>query len=400
MTNNIYYSHAMPEFDLKTIIFMSMLLTFMLSMLLGITRAHHKGLKGPGYWAVGNLVVGLGMVLVLMQLDAKVLFLPGTALIGAGLSLYINGIQAFSGKVPDHRIPLFVFALLFVIDIYFLVVNKDIRTTVVADALIFAGVYFICARLTFAQDEGLLGNLYWITSSLFLFLALLMLGRAVSASRVDISVFDSFATWPVNAYTFMIGAVSQFFISSLFVLMLSYQLNKKLASMVTVDGLTGILNRRGLEDACLKMQGLCKRIHMGMAVLLIDIDHFKKVNDEHGHLTGDDVLRHLAIVAADVLRTGDVIGRYGGEEFAVFMPNTNESEAAILAERIRAAIEATPFAEGNLSIPLAASIGVADSVRAGYDFKGLIAAADSTLYSAKNTGRNRVMRFTEVKLAL
>lgn len=390
----------MPHFDLKTIVFMSMLLTFMLSMLLGITRVHHKGMKGPGYWAIGNLVVGLGMVLVLMQLDANIPFLPGAAFIGAGLSLYINGIQAFAGKPADHRIPLIVFSLLFVVDIYFLLINKDIRTTVILDALIFAGVYLACARLTFAQDEGLLGNLYWITSSLFLFLALLMVGRAFSAYRVDISVFESFATWPVNAYTFMIGAVSQFFISSLFVLMLSYQLNRNLQSMVTVDGLTGILNRRGLEDASVKMQALCRRVHMSMSVLLLDIDHFKIVNDVHGHLVGDDVLRHFAHVASSVLRTGDVLGRYGGEEFAVFMPNTNEAEAAILAERLRATIEGSPFVEGKLNIPITASIGVADSVRAGFDFKGLVAAADSTLYKAKENGRNKVMRYSDVKLAL
>ncbi len=388
----------MPHFDLKTIVFMSMLLTFMLSMLLGITRVHHKNLEGPGYWAVGNLVVGLGMVLVMMQLDADIPFLPGTALIGAGLSLYINGIQAFSGKKADHRIPLFVFSLLFVVDIYFMLIHKDIRTIVVLDAMIFAGIYLTCARLTFAQDEGLLGNLYWITSSLFLFLAVLMVGRAFSAYRVDASVFESFAAWPVNAYTFMIGAVSQFFISSLFVLMLSYQLNRNLQSMVTVDGLTGILNRRGLEDASQKMQALCQRVHMSMSVLLLDIDHFKVVNDVHGHLVGDDVLRHIAHTSREVLRTGDVIGRYGGEEFAVFMPNTNENEAAVLAERIRATIENSPYIDGKLNIPITTSIGVADSIRAGFDFKGLIAAADSTLYKAKENGRNKVMRYTEVRL--
>ena len=391
----------MPKFDLKTIIFMSMLLTFMLSMLLAITRVHHKEVKGPGYWSVGNLVVGLGMILILIQLDsAKLLFLPGAALIGAGLSMYINGIQAFVGKRPDHRIPIAAFVVLIAVDLYFMFVSHDIRSTVVVDALVFAAIYLACARLTFAQDEGVLGNLYWMTSSLFLLLALLMVGRAISASSVDISVFDSFATWPVNAYTFMVGAVSQFFISSLFVLMLSYQLNQNLASMVTIDGLTGILNRRGLEDGALKMQGICKRINMSMAVLLIDIDHFKKVNDQHGHLVGDDVLRHVAKVISKTLRTGDVAGRYGGEEFSVFMPNTNENDAGVLAERIRAAVEAAPFKENHLNIRITVSIGVADSVRAGYDFKGLIAAADGTLYSAKNNGRNRVMRYTQVKLAL
>jgi diguanylate cyclase (GGDEF)-like protein len=387
----------MHKFDLRTIIFMSMLLTFMLSMMLAITRAHHKGVRGPGYWSVGNLVVGLGMILVLIQLDAtRALFLPGVAMIGAGLSLYINGIQAFVGKAPDHRIPAVIFILLAAVDVYFMLVKHDIRTTVIIDALVFAVIYLVCARLTFSPDEGVLGNLFWIASSLFMMLALLMIGRAVSASSVDITVFDSFATWPVNAYTFMLGAVSQFFISSLFVLMLGYQLNQNLESIATIDGLTGILNRRGLEDAANKMQGVCKRINLSMAVLLIDIDHFKKVNDQFGHLSGDDVLKHLAATISNILRTGDVAGRYGGEEFCVFLPNTNENDASVLAERIRAGIEAAPFKDYDLIINITVSIGVADSVRAGYEFKGLVAAADGAMYAAKNSGRNRVTRYSEV----
>jgi diguanylate cyclase (GGDEF)-like protein len=111
-------------------------------------------------------------------------------------------------------------------------------------------------------------------------------------------------------------------------------------------------------------------------------------------------LRHMTKIVSEVLRTGDVVGRYGGEEFAVFMPNTNESEASILAERLRAAVESAPFVDGKLSIPITVSIGATDSVRAGYDFKGLIAAADATLYAAKKGGRNRVLRYTEVKLAI
>ena len=387
----------MPNFDLKTIIFMSMLLTFMLSMLLAITRSHHKEVRGPGYWAVGNLVAGLGMVLVLIQLDTpKLLFLPGVALIGTGLSLYLNGIQAFNGSALNHRIPIIIFALLAVIDGYFVLVNYDLRTAVVLSALVFAGIYFVCARLTFSRDEGIIGNLFWIASSLFLIMALLMLIRAFTASRVDISVFASYATWPVNAYTFMLGAVSQFFISSIFVLMLSYRLNQNLESIATIDGLTGVLNRRGLEDAAMKMQGICKRINLSMAVLVIDVDHFKKVNDKHGHLFGDDVLRYLTKVIAEILRSGDVLGRYGGEEFVVFLPNTLEKDATGLAERIRLGVEKSLHDINETTIKATVSIGVADSVRAGYDFKGLVAAADSALYVAKNKGRNRVVSYTDI----
>ena len=387
----------MPNFDLKTIIFMSMLLTFMLSMLLAITRSHHKEVRGPGYWAVGNLVVGLGMVLVLIQLDtSKLLFLPGVALIGTGLSLYLNGIQAFNGSTPNHRIPIIIFVLLAAIDGYFVLVNNDLRTAVVLSALVFAAIYFVCARLTFSRDEGIVGNLYWIASSLFLIMALLMLIRAFTASRVDISIFETYATWPVNAYTFMLGAVSQFFISSIFVLMLSYRLNQNLESIATIDGLTSVLNRRGLEDAAMKMQGICKRINLSMAVLVIDVDHFKKVNDKHGHLFGDDVLRYLTKVIAEILRSGDVLGRYGGEEFVVFLPNTVEKDATGLAERIRLGVEKSLHDINEKTIKATVSIGVADSVRAGYDFKGLVAAADSALYVAKNKGRNRVVSHTDI----
>lgn len=376
---------------------MSMLLTFMLSMLLAITRTHHKEVNGPGYWAVGNLVIGLGMVLVLIQLDAaKAIFLPGMALIGMGLSLYLNGVQAFIGKVPNHRIPIAVFVLLLAIDAYFMVAEQDIRTTVIFSAIIFTCIYLYCARLTFSRDEGIVGTLFWIASSLYLLMAALMLGRAFYASRANLEVFDSFAAWPVNAYTFMLGAVSQFFISSIFVLMLSYKLNQKLESIATIDGLTGVLNRRGLEDAAVKMHDMCKRINLSMAILLIDIDHFKKVNDVHGHLVGDDVLRHLAKVVGPILRSSDVLGRYGGEEFCAFLPNTTESDALGLAERVRAAVEASSIKLNREIIKTTVSIGVADSVRAGYDFKGLVATADSAMYSAKHDGRNRVASYTQI----
>lgn len=387
----------MPKFDLKTIIFMSMLLTFMLSMLLAITRKHHKEVGGPGYWAVGNLVVGLGMVLVLIQLDTpKLLFLPSVALIGAGLSLYLNGIQAFIGKTPDHRIPIILFLLLVAIDVVFVVIQEDLRMATMLGALVFAGIYFVSARLTFSRDEGIIGTLFWVASSLFLLMALFMLGRSFAAAKADFNVFVNFATWPINAYTFMLGAVSQFFISSLFVLMLSYRLNQNLESIATIDSLTGILNRRGLEDSALKMQGICKRINLNMALLVIDMDHFKKVNDQYGHLFGDDVLKILTKTVADILRSGDVLGRYGGEEFFVFLPNTNEKDATNLAERVRIGIEKTLHTVNDKKIKGTASIGVADSVLAGYDFKGLVAAADSALYVAKNGGRNRVVSYTDI----
>jgi len=387
----------MPDFDLKTIGFMSMLLTFMLSMLLGVTRTYYKSINGPGYWAIGNLVIGLGMISILAQLDApNYIFLPGIALVGTGLSMYINGLQAFNGKRPNHHIPIATFLVLAFIELIFYTVNHDLRTTAVLCALVFAIIFLYSARLSFPEEKnGMLSHLYWATSALYFLLGLIMVARAIATSGIDVAMFDSFPDWSANAYTFMVGAVAQFLIFSLFVLMLNYRLHRSLQSMVTVDALTGVMNRRGLEDASQKMQGVCKRLGLSMSVLMVDIDFFKKVNDQYGHLTGDDILKHVARVIMDVLRSGDVVGRYGGEEFMVLMPNTSEAQAAVLAERIRLSIEARRYIEQHLQIHTTVSIGIASSLTVGYEYKALIGAADSTLYAAKKAGRNCVLRYSE-----
>jgi diguanylate cyclase (GGDEF)-like protein len=381
----------MLRFDLRTVVFMSMLLTFILSMLLAITRAHHKDVRGPAYWAVGNLVIGLGMVLVLMQLDAQSAFIPGMAFIGAGLALQINGTQAFLGRQPNHFIPMGIFATLLLIDLYFMYNLHDVRTTAVLGAITFSGIYLFCARQTFLREEGVLGNLYWVVSSIFLLMATLMAVRAIYVLNVDPSLLASFATWPVNTYLFMFAAVSQFFVATLFVLALSYRLTRNLTAIATIDSLTNVLNRRGLEEASGQMKDICKRINLNLAALLIDIDFFKKVNDDHGHLVGDDVLRLVANQMTNILRSSDALGRYGGEEFCAFLPNTSEQDALALAERIRAAVENAHFKVGRKNIKITVSIGVVDSVQVGYEFSALMTSADKALYHAKSTGRNRVV---------
>jgi diguanylate cyclase (GGDEF)-like protein len=389
----------MPTFDLKTIIFMSMLLTFMLSMLLAITRSHHKDTSGPGYWAVGNLVIGLGMVILFSKFESTQWhILPGVVLIGLGLGLFINGIQAFSGKTVRRFLPILIAAVLTFLNIYLIQHHHDLRMVVIGNALIFSIVYLLGARLTFGKDDGLVGNLYWIASSLFFMMALLLIARVLSAFYMESDLFKSFLDWPVNAYTFMLACVIQFFVSVLFVLMLTAQVNQNLQSMATVDSLTNVFNRRGLQDAAVKMHAICRRIQIPMSLLLVDLDHFKKVNDTHGHLAGDEVLVVVAKTIKTTLRAGDVVGRYGGEEFCVLLPNTSEQEAVALAERIREIIQLKKISIRHVKkssqsvneLKVTVSIGAAGSESTGYDVQRLLASADNALYMAKNRGRNLV----------
>ncbi|HAJ71506.1 MAG TPA: GGDEF domain-containing protein [Methylophilaceae bacterium] len=395
----------MPTFDLKTIIFMSMLLTFMLSMLLAITRSHHKEVSGPGFWAIGNLVVGLGMVILFSKFESTQWnILPGVVLIGVGLGLFVNGIQAFSGKRVRYLLPILIGAFLGITNAMIILMMDELRVIIMFNAFVFSIIYFLGARLTFGKDDGLVGNLYWIASSLFFMMALLLMARSLSAFYMEDNLFKNFLDWPVNGYTLMLACVIQFFVSVLFVLMLTAQVNQDLQSMATVDSLTNVLNRRGLQDSALKMHAICKRLDIPMALLLADLDHFKKVNDTYGHLVGDEVLIVIAKTIKNTLRAGDVVGRYGGEEFCILLPNTSESEAVALAERIREIIQQKAISirhvkkttQSQSEIHCTVSIGAVGSESVGYDVQRLLASADNALYMAKNRGRNLVATNTGI----
>jgi diguanylate cyclase (GGDEF)-like protein len=148
------------------------------------------------------------------------------------------------------------------------------------------------------------------------------------------------------------------------------------------DGLTGLANRRTF-DAVLggETDG---GLPMPMSLLLVDIDHFKRLNDEHGHQCGDAVLREVAQVLAACVRAGDTAARYGGEEFGLVLPECSSAEATEVAERICSAVRAA-----RTQVPVTISIGVADAP-AGTSAAALVAAADAALYSAKRDGRNCV----------
>jgi len=167
-------------------------------------------------------------------------------------------------------------------------------------------------------------------------------------------------------------------------------LSTRLHELSTIDALTEIQNRRSFDDR-LKME-LDRTCRYGVpcALVMIDLDRFKRVNDRHGHLAGDEVLRHVAALLEAGKRSGDVIARYGGEELAAILPHTEATDAAAWAERARARIEDEPTPFHGESIVVTASFGVASASRRTEDVARLIEAADSALYAAKRRGGNAV----------
>jgi two-component system, cell cycle response regulator len=160
-----------------------------------------------------------------------------------------------------------------------------------------------------------------------------------------------------------------------------------LAKRAMVDALTGLYNRAYLDARIPQEMSLSRRTGHPLSCIMADVDHFKSLNDRFGHPGGDDILRTVSQVLAETIRTEDVLCRYGGEEFAILAPNTNEQQAADLANRCRLALANHPFICRGQTVQVTASFGVAQLTTTPPD---LVELADEALYRAKSEGRNRV----------
>ena len=164
----------------------------------------------------------------------------------------------------------------------------------------------------------------------------------------------------------------------------------KLRQLADTDFLTGLMNRRAFLAVADDALEFCRRYKRSMATLMIDIDHFKKINDIHGHAAGDDAIKGIAGIIGERIRTTDKAARFGGEEFVVLLREIDQETAQLLAERIRQAIEQATLSHGTTTIPATVSIGVAMISESDRDVQDMIERADQGLYAAKKTGRNRV----------
>jgi two-component system, cell cycle response regulator len=173
--------------------------------------------------------------------------------------------------------------------------------------------------------------------------------------------------------------------------------NKELERLSISDGLTGLFNHRHIHGLLADEFERVARSHDCMSVAMFDLDHFKNVNDTHGHQAGDRVLVELADILREVARDVDRLGRYGGEEFMALLPETCIDDAAVFVERVRREVARTPFdVGGSEPLHMTLSAGVATYPHEVItDVESLVRHADQALYAAKETGRNRVIRFDE-----
>lgn len=170
----------------------------------------------------------------------------------------------------------------------------------------------------------------------------------------------------------------------------SKELEAELQRQALTDPLTGLSNRRHYEMLFNREHDRCRRHGAALVLGMIDLDHFKRINDNHGHDVGDKVLRFVAEVMQRPLRHSDILGRFGGEEFILILPDTSLQQAEAIAERMRQALENDALIQGDTLIKVTATFGLTQVRAEDSDIQECVRRADEALYEGKRSGRNKV----------
>lgn len=364
--------------------------------LLALVDKHAGTVRGAKQWAVAELCVGiaLGLTSTLTTMPQPWLLGLIATILGLGVGLRYNGIEAFKGQPCRYWISAVLIALLAAQSIWFSVVHDNAQARIVSNWLVLGLANAACAAALFVRVPQPLRTAYWLAGGSFIVLALAMLVRAVFAMLQPPESVSLFSPSSVNPTVFFIANLAQMSLCCSLVLMINYRLADDLVALAATDSLTGLPNRRSLVQSAVRLSAYAKRSGRPLSILMIDVDHFKRINDEYGHPAGDEVLRRLAALMQSVVRSQDHLARIGGEEFCVLLPSTGEAEAAVLAERIRNEYAQLRVKWAGTTLQGTISIGVADSFAAGTDLAALLAAGDNALYRAKRDGRNRVALFS------
>lgn len=378
--------------DTWTLLAVSTIMVGCLSALVAALWLFNRRLPGLMAWSISfALAFALSLNYTLRAHLPPLLATVSVLVLSIGSAFYtLMGSRQYLGlPVWGHRRALALMALLAVAALMFEWQQPPVFWRVVLMSVTGAGLYLASAWVMArgALREYPVRHLFgWICAVHAIFLLLRPVAVRLGApSPQDVSVMMS------QARPLIIEAMVAVLLMSMAIFMLATEyVNAELRRMAYRDPLTDVFNRRAFLDLLQRSTSLARRRGAVVPLLLADLDHFKSINDTHGHQQGDRVLCHFVAVAQSVLRTEDVIGRIGGEEFAIFLPSTTLREAQDVAERLRRAVESAPVA-GSAQAPvgLTVSIGVAHCEQVG-DLEQALRQADLAMYEAKRLGRNRV----------
>lgn len=393
------------DLDVRTILVMLAILAFMFAGLLELARLHAGNIRGIRQWSMANICLGLGLGLTYIfhrpMPGYEWAVVAGSTLVSIGVALQFGGIQSFKGERNNWPAASLIVFVIFSLNVWFAVLHPDVRLRSIANSIVYAAGYALCARALLVRIEPPLRTAYWFTGLSFAVLVAVLLARGATIWLSPLGAYAGiYSQLPINPLSFFIASIVQLCVTFGFILMLDYRLVADMQKLASRDALTGAFNRRRLEEEAVLQWARHLRTGDTLAIMLLDIDHFKSINDDYGHQTGDVVLIHLVTIAQDTIRADDYFARYGGDEFCILLPSTTEQEALVLAERLRQRYAETSIEFGGKSLKSTISIGIADSTDTGQTFSSLVAAADRALYRAKQDMRNRVVPHSTLDAAV
>lgn len=366
----------------------------------GVLGLMHKDLPLPmrpaaASWRVATLLFAGGSILFAAQgLNPPAYTLAlANALVMFGFTGYLRALRQFYGL--KDKLWIMVPAALGTAAVFWLTLGTaDVGGRILTVSVVWSVLMVHCIVVLVSQERRDGARSRRVMAGLFTAVALFVLFRA--GYFVLMGVNPAFnvlgaGAW-MNIATPMVAATLPVIGTTAFLLMCSERIRRQWERAASTDYLTGLPNRRTLVEMGLQRfeQARTSPASGGFGVAIVDIDHFKRINDEHGHEMGDVALKHVAMRLRSACRGAELPARQGGEEFVVLFDNLQLHGAPAAGERLRQAVAQAPFTAGDLVLPLTVSIGLAVRRADDAHFDSLLRRADEALYAAKAAGRNRV----------
>ena len=385
--------------DVPTLIAINIILIFVAVMINIVVLKWNPEVPGVRYWVVGNLINASGLLLIFSRTTIPSLYsiVLANTLIVIGFYILYLGFRAHRGKKAADMatiIPLLLLVFLFAAAFAYLTYGwRDLALRVALVSWVTAFLCFVIA----IEVAGIPSRDRFLTRGfavLIAFNGVLNLTRSVATLVIPPSK-AFFEGGGMATLAFIESSVAIFIFTVGYILLISDHLLGQLRQQAEIDFLTNVFNSRSFIKLVEKALATARRDQTTLSLVSIDLDRFKKVNDTYGHAAGDAVLRHFSATVTESLRPGDILGRMGGEEFMVLLPDTEMSEASGVAERLRRNVEQSVVQFEAIRVALTISLGVANAPHGEKSFDLLAKESDIALYKAKRAGRNRVAFFEE-----
>ncbi len=373
--------------DTRTTLLMGAFMSGLMSVVLyGQKRSYPASIKGLGEWSLALALMFTGGMLGGARdiLPTTISIVLARSLMAFGVYLAYLGTQRFFGVVAQIKPWVALIVVFGLLQFWFTVVTPSFVVRLGMSNVLVGALCLLHAILVMRQGANSLGRVMVITVLLIMAFTQFMRLTAIFIWPMGHDIFDTAPPHQIYVTSFAF-CILLFSIST--VLMATERLHVELEHLANHDSLTNAYTRRHIDDACRTELERSHRHGRKLCLMMIDMDHFKVINDQHGHQAGDQVLIDFVSKVNVLLRRSDQLGRFGGEEFLLLLPETSLDEALPVAERIR---ELFAQPEKSLTPACTVSIGITTTHKDTDTMDTLLARADAALYRAKANGRNRV----------